>query len=501
MPAGFFDPTQRAHRIRTGALGTVQDMSDQQPDQSTPRPDDDTRPFSPAPAGPAGPPSGPSSEPGRPSAGYDAPAWAGPQPAANPYAQPAGQPFGPTTAPAVRPASGPGAPRGRRRFAAAVIAASLLLGGGAGVGGAAAWDAWSGDDPAAVPSAANPARSTSQAVESSDSTASPAADGTVESVAEKVLPSVVKIDVVSAQGSGSGSGIVLSSDGQILTNNHVIASVAEGGGTLTVAFNDGTSTTARVLGTDPLTDTALIQAEDVSGLTPAGIGTSGDLRVGQAVVAIGSPFGLESTVTSGIVSALDRPVDVGSDATNSTTYPAIQTDAAINPGNSGGPLTDMAGNVVGINSSIRTTGTAAGQASGSIGLGFAIPMDEVLPIVEQMANGQTPTHARLGVSVGDVDPQSALDGPSGQSGQPGTSVTGGALVGTVNAGSTAADAGIAEGDVITRVDDQIITGADSLVATVRSYRPGDTVTVTYLRGTETLTAELTLDSDAEPGPS
>jgi putative serine protease PepD len=311
-----------------------------------------------------------------------------------------------------------------------------------------------------------------------------AADGTVAQVAQEVLPSVVKIDVSNGQESGSGSGIVLSSDGQILTNNHVVE-VAGDSGSISVSFNDGSSAPAKILGTDPLTDTAVIQAEGVDGLTPATIGKSSDLQVGEGVVAIGSPFGLESTVTSGIVSALDRPVDVGSDAEgNSTTYPAIQTDAAINPGNSGGPLVDLDGNLVGINSSIRTSSSSASEQGGSIGLGFAIPIDEVMPIVEQMINGETPTHARLGISVSDIANQS------------GAEVTEGAAIQDVTNGSTADSAGLQQGDVITKVDDQLIAGADSLVATIRSYRPGDEVTVTFERDGDTQTARLELDSDA-----
>ena len=230
-----------------------------------------------------------------------------------------------------------------------------------------------------------------------------------------MLPSVVKIDVSGSQGAGSGSGIILSSDGRILTNNHVVE-LAGDSGSLRVTFNDGSHADATVLGTDPLTDTAVIQAKDVSGLTPATIGTSGDLAVGQGVVAIGSPLGLESTVTSGIVSALNRPVNVGSDGDgNNTVYPAIQTDAAINPGNSGGALTDLNGNVVGINASIATAGQSTGGESGNIGVGFAIPMDEVMPIVDQMSNGETPTHARLGVSGPTAPPRRA-----GQAEQPAT---------------------------------------------------------------------------------
>jgi putative serine protease PepD len=370
----------------------------------------------------------------------------------------------------------------RAGLAAAVVVTALVAGGAAGVGGAAAWSAL--DEDGTLGTGSNtPANS--QVVDTPDS---PATDGSVEQVAAKVLPSVVKIDVTGAEGSGSGSGIILSADGEILTNNHV-ASIAGDDGTLTVFFNDGSSAQATVLGTDPLTDTAVIKAEDVSGLTPATIGKSSDLKVGEAVVAIGSPFGLDSTVTSGIVSALNRPVDVGSDGEgNSTTYPAIQTDAAINPGNSGGALVDLHGNVVGINSSIRTASATEGEA-GSIGLGFAIPMDDVMAIVDQMRDGETPTHARLGISVSDVAAQT------------GAEVTQGAQVQDVSDGSTAAEAGIAEGDVITKVDDHLITGPDSLVATVRSYRPGDKVTVTYVHDGDAKTVELTLDSDLDTSKS
>ena len=363
-------------------------------------------------------------------------------------------------------------PRGAA-LATGVIVASLLVGGGAGIGGAALWDA-THDDPAATTTNAATNQTVSHAPDR-------AADGSVESVAAKVLPSVVQILVSGAEGSGSGSGIILSEDGRILTNYHVVEGAGDGG-TLRVSFEDGTTAQARILGTDPLTDTAVIQAEGVSGLTPATIGDSSSLAVGQDVVAVGSPFGLDATVTSGIVSALNRPVNVSTDAEgNATTYPAIQTDAAINPGNSGGPLVDMNGAVVGINSSIRSTASADGQA-GSIGLGFAIPINEVLPIVDQMTAGETPTHAKLGISVGNPDGDAQVEG---------------AVIGDVTAGSAAEAAGLEAGDVVTKIDDLQITGADSLIATVRSYRPGDTVTVTYVRDGDSLTTQLTLDSDAE----
>jgi putative serine protease PepD len=353
-----------------------------------------------------------------------------------------------------------------------VVAAALLVGGGAGIGGAALWDATHDDGGSSAVAGNRVSEAAPAKVQS----------GSIEEVAARLLPSVVQIDVRSAAGEASGSGIVLSADGKILTNNHVVEGAGQGG-QLSVAFNDGTTAKASVVGTDPLTDTAVIKAEGVSGLTPASIGSSRSLLVGQPVVAIGSPFGLDATVTSGIVSALDRPVNVGTDASgNATTYPAIQTDAAINPGNSGGPLVDMNGKVVGINSSIRTaTSSMSGGQAGSIGLGFAIPIDEVLPVVHQMENGETPTHARLGITVGDASSDAGVSG---------------AVVKSVTSGGAAQSSGLRAGDVITRIDDTQITGADSLVATIRAYRPGDQVKVTYSRGGQNDTATVTLESDA-----
>jgi putative serine protease PepD len=280
-----------------------------------------------------------------------------------------------------------------------------------------------------------------------------------------------------------------------------VVSLAGNGGTITVNFNDGSTAKANVVGTDPVTDMAVIKAEGVSGLTPATIGRSASLSVGQAVVAIGSPYGLNSTVTSGIVSALNRPVSVSTQEQQqvpgfpgfgeqdpqqqnqsnlSTTYPAIQTDAAINPGNSGGPLVDMSGHVVGVNSSIRTADGST-DSGGSIGLGFAIPIDEALPIINQIIDGQQPTHARLAVTVSDVQ---------------GNTLAQGAEVQSVESGGAADKAGLEKGDVITKVDDEVIDGSESLVATIRGHRPGDKVTLTYLRDGKTQTATATLGSDA-----
>ena len=255
------------------------------------------------------------------------------------------------------------------------------------------------------------------------------------------------------------------------------------GGRIAVSFEDGSTAPAQVVGTDPLTDLAVIRAEGVSGLTPATVGSSEQLDVGEMVVAVGSPFGLEATVTSGIVSALARPVSVGGQGGLATTYPAIQTDAAINPGNSGGPLLNMRGEVVGINSSIRSVSGGLSGEAGSIGLGFAIPISNVLPIVDQLRNGETPTHARLGVTVADATSEDGL--------------LSGAGLRTVEPGSAADEAGLEAGDVVTRIDGEPVSGFQSLVATIRGFRPGDTVTLTVVRDGEgePEEVEVTLDSD------
>ncbi len=317
----------------------------------------------------------------------------------------------------------------------------------------------------------------------------PAASGSTEAAAAKALPSVVKIYASSTTASGSGSGIVLTKDGEILTNNHVVE-LAASGGDLAVSFNDGSTAKATVVGRDPLTDLAVIKAEGVSDLQPATLGTSDDLAVGEQVVAVGAPFGLESTVTTGIVSALNRPVTTQGEASTdpATIFPAIQTDAAINPGNSGGPLIDLSGRVIGIDSAIRTGTSTAGEQGGSIGLGFAIPIDDAIPIVQQLRAGETPTHARIGITVGDATDSVGL--PDG------------ALVEGVDSGAAGSEAGLSKGDVVTKVDDHLITDSDSLVATVRSYRPGDRVTLTVASSNnngsvtgDTKTVDVTLDSD------
>lgn len=361
----------------------------------------------------------------------------------------------------------------RRRGLALVAVTALLVGTAGGVGGAAAYSALD-EQPADNSSVTAPLNGGSQAAPTA------ATDGSVQKAAQAVLPSVVKIGIQTGQGTGSGSGIVISADGLIVTNNHVVAAAANGG-RLTVTLNDNRTVSAQIVGRDELTDLAVIRA-DAKGLTPAKLGSSGTLQVGQPVVAIGSPFGLNATVTSGIVSALNRPVTSGdTDGDSTTVFPAVQTDAAINPGNSGGALIDLAGRVVGINSAIKTAGGNGQSSGGNIGLGFAIPIDQAKPIIDELATKGTATHARLGVTV---SPAESADG-----------LQSGAQVGEVTSGGAADKAGLKAGDIVTAIDGKAITSGDALVAAVRSHRPGDEVTITFIRGSETKTTKAKLASD------
>lgn len=353
-----------------------------------------------------------------------------------------------------------------------MAATALLVGAAGGVGAAAVYSA-TNDSSTSAPSVTAPLNGSQAAPVS-------APDGSVQNAASKVLPSVVKIGVATSQGAATGSGIVISKDGLIVTNNHVVAG-AGNGGKIQVMLNDGRTLDATIVGTDPLTDLAVIRA-NAKDLTPAVLGKSGTLGVGQGVVAIGSPFGLEATVTSGIVSALNRPVTSGDEQQDSTTvFPAIQTDAAINPGNSGGALIDLAGQVVGINSAIKTAGGSGQSEGGNIGLGFAIPIDQAKPIIDELVAKGKATHARLGVGVGDAQSSAAFQQ--------------GATIGEVTSGGAADKAGLKTGDVVTAIDGKVIASGDALVAAVRSHRPGDEVTITLTRGGKSQQVKATLGSD------
>ncbi len=308
--------------------------------------------------------------------------------------------------------------------------------------------------------------------------------GSIADIAQRVLPTVVSIEVRASGGSGTGSGVVIDGKGYVVTNNHVISAAATGGpgSSVRVLFSDQSAAQARVVGRDPKTDLAVLKVEK-PGLKVAALGDSSKVAVGDPVIAVGSPLGLASTVTSGIVSALDRPVRLGgqggsSGSDTNAVINAIQTDAAINPGNSGGALVDGAGALVGINSAIATLSTGRGQ-SGSIGLGFAIPIDEVRDVAEQLIRTGKVQHATLGVG-GRTVTDGARDG---------------AEVESVVAGSAAAKAGIRTGDVITKVGDRLVGGFDDLVVQIRTRKVGDRVELTYVRGGRTAKATATLQSD------
>jgi len=312
--------------------------------------------------------------------------------------------------------------------------------------------------------------------------------GSVAAIAKKVLPSVVSINV-SAGGSGdTGSGVILSSDGYILTNNHVVASASDSG-SIAVVFYPNKTLPAKIIGLDPQSDLAVIKVSGVTGLRKADLGNSENLQVGDSVVAIGSPLGLTGTVTAGIVSAKDRPVSTsGSSAADTAVIDAIQTDAAINPGNSGGALVDATGAVVGINSAIATLGASVfgGGQSGNIGVGFAIPIDSARLISSELISTGHATHPLIGVQAVDVDADRAKTIPGGVPG---------ALVNTVTAGGGAAKAGLHKGDLLTAVDGVRIAGVKELIVQVRKHRAGQVVRVAYVRGGKTVTAAVTLGSD------
>ncbi|WP_396122933.1 S1C family serine protease [Actinokineospora sp. UTMC 2448] len=343
-----------------------------------------------------------------------------------------------------------------------MTALALLVGGGAGAaGGYLVAESQAGSSSANALNVPPPAKQAN----------TPAPSGSIEAVAAKVLPSVVQLQVRGRNAAGEGSGFVISEDGLIVTNNHVIEAAAEGG-RITAVFQDGRSARATVVGRDPTSDVAVVKAQDIGDLVVAELGRSDDLRVGQSVVAVGSPFELAGTVTSGIISALQRPTRAGGeDGSQATVLDAIQTDAAINPGNSGGPLVNMQGQVIGINSAIYSPGAGSGEA-GSVGIGFAIPINQARRTADQIIDTGQATQTVLGVTV--------RDDPDGL----------GALVNEVVPDSGGAKAGLAPGDVITRLNDRRIDGADALVAAVRAHAPGDKVTLVIGDGERTVEATL-----------
>ena len=303
-------------------------------------------------------------------------------------------------------------------------------------------------------------------------------------VASAVSPAVVTIQAQGASSGGTGSGVVYDAQGDIVTNYHVIAS-ALGGGQIQVTLADGRLYSAEVVGHDKTTDLAVIRLDNPpSNLTVARFASSANLEVGAPVMAIGAPLGLSNTVTTGIVSAVNRPVEVSVDEDSSSqdspqassdlvVTNAIQIDASINPGNSGGPLFDATGAVIGINSSIKSLSSSSDGQAGSIGLGFAIPSDLVVSIADQLIASGSASHGLLGVTVRSATTTIGAD----------TYV--GAEVQDVSAGSGASAAGIRAGDVIIKVEGQEVSSAKQLIGYVRRYKAGDTITMTIVRNGQT----------------
>ena len=295
----------------------------------------------------------------------------------------------------------------------------------------------------------------------------------VAGIAARVLPSVVSIETMSKDGGGSGSGFVIDPNGYLLTNNHVVADAL----TIKVILNDGREFAAKILGRDESYDLAVLKIK-VTGLKALQFGDSDKVQVGDSVIAFGSPLGLSGTVTQGIISAKDRPVTAGDDTSSTSFISALQTDAAINPGNSGGPLVDATGAVIGVNSAIASLGSSLGSQTGSIGLGFAIPINQARKTADQLIRDGKATYPVIGVLV-DMN-----------------STSGGALISdkasAILAGGPAAKAGLKPGDLITAIDGIKINTPEELIIQIRTHNVGDEVTITYLRGKTIGTAKLIL---------
>ena len=406
------------------------------------------------PAAAAPPPSGyppPSVYPPPPSAGVFPPAYAVPAPPA------------PASAAAAVPAAAARQPGSRVGLMVALAAVVGLLAGllGGGVGsvlvnrGVAVVQGQSAV-PAPLPGV----------------TARP--DGSIAKIAATALPSVVTVKIRTASASGNGSGFVIDRAGHILTNNHVVSG-ATGPGEITVEFVDGTSVAARIVGRDSSYDLAVL-AVDKTDVTPLEWGRSSDVVVGDGVIAVGAPLGLEATVTSGIVSALNRPV-VATGGDDMSFINAIQTDAAINPGNSGGPLLDMSGRVIGINSAIARDPGSTSSSGGSIGVGFAIPSDQAAKTAQQLITTGKAEHPIIGVKL-----DTQFTGEGARIADPGG----------VTPGSAADTAGLRDGDVIVRFEGKKVPGSNQLVVAIRAKNVGDTVHLTVERAGAQIDITLTL---------
>ncbi|MEU1849233.1 trypsin-like peptidase domain-containing protein [Streptomyces sp. NPDC019990] len=404
------------------------------------------------------------------------PSWPPPPPPTAPYGDGgAGSGAGGWGSSYQQPA--PKSGRGRGGLVAALLVAALTAGGlGGGLGYTLAKN--------------NDESTGSTTVSASTSGGDVKRDpGTVAGVTARALPSTVTIEAEGSSGEGgTGTGFVFDKQGHIVTNNHVVADAVDGG-KLTATFPNGKKYDAEVIGNAEGYDVAVIKLKNAPGdLKPLTLGDSDKVAVGDATIAIGAPFGLSDTVTTGIISAKNRPVASSDGSGSQASYmSALQTDASINPGNSGGPLLDAQGNVIGINSAIQSTGNGGfgtGQ-SGSIGLGFAIPINQAEYVAQELIKTGKPVYAKIGASV-------SLDDTSGGAQISKEGASGAAT--PVEPGGPAAKAGLKPGDVITKLDDRVIDSGPTLIGEIWTHKPGDKVTLTYERGGKQHTVDVTLGS-------
>ena len=412
-----------------------------------------------------------------------------PSPAVHPHSPPAAHPqvqtsqwlqYDPWSSPASVPGQQPltqyGEPRPKRRRAG--LAAALLLAFAACVVGGAA----------GAYVERNGGFTSVELPQSSGESGGRAPDS-VAGIAASALPSVVTLHVSGNGEQGTGTGFVLDRQGHILTNNHVV-SPASSAGEISVTFSGGETAKAKLVGNDSGYDLAVVKVTGVSGLKPLPLGNSDAVRVGDPVVAIGAPFDLSNTVTSGIISAKERPITAGGekgDGSDISYVDALQTDAPINPGNSGGPLVDARARVIGINSAIRAADSGSGLdggQSGSIGLGFAIPINQGKRVAEELINTGKATHPVIGVSLDmDYAGDGARVGAKAADGGP-----------AVTTGGPGAKAGIKPGDVITEVNGQRVHSGEELIVKIRAHRPGDRLKLTVVRGGKERPVTLALGS-------
>ncbi|WP_170225215.1 S1C family serine protease [Nocardioides albertanoniae] len=307
-------------------------------------------------------------------------------------------------------------------------------------------------------------------------------DASIVKVASTLLPSTVQIfaEYQGVEDAATGSGFVFDKVGHVVTNNHVVADAAKAKGSIEVVDHKGRRHKAKVIGRSAVYDLAVLDVPAVKELDPASLGNTSRLRIGEGVVAIGSPLGLSSTVTSGIISALQRPVSTGQTEDDTSYINAVQTDAAINPGNSGGPLVNLAGQVIGVNSAIATAGGGEGGEGGSIGVGFAIPIDQVKVTAAQILKTGKATYPIVGASV-DVQAKDHN----------------GALISVVESGSPAAAGGLEDGDRVTKVGDVPVTDGIGMIVAIRAHQPGETVEFSVERNGSRQEIKIKLDSQTE----